>query len=78
MLTRDVSMTNGIQPDLDGDLLWGIAAIARYIGRSQRQTYYLVARGAVPAKKLGARTIAARKSEIDAVLKAQFKDSSTQ
>jgi hypothetical protein len=35
------------------DLLWGVTAIARYIGRSNRQTYYLLQTNKIPAQKVG-------------------------
>lgn len=54
--------------ELADDLLWGVAAIASYIQRTERQTYYLIAKGHIPAKKLGAKTILARKSELDSAL----------
>jgi hypothetical protein len=57
----------------DDDVLWGVAAIAGYIRRTERQTYYLISKKAIPAKKLGARTIIARKSEIDTTLASDDK-----
>jgi hypothetical protein len=56
--------------DLSDDVLWGVAAIATYIKRKRSATYYLIAEGLIPAKKLGARTIMARKSELDRALAA--------
>jgi hypothetical protein len=53
---------------LADDLLWGAAAIADHIRRDIRQTYYLIAARKIPAKKLGARVIVARKSELDRAL----------
>ncbi|MHC2584510.1 excisionase family DNA binding protein [Bradyrhizobium diazoefficiens] len=62
-------MINDKQPaNLPGDLLWGVAAIADYIGRERRSVYYLISKGVIPAKKLGAKTICARRSEIDRAL----------
>ena len=57
-----------VPSNLPGDVLWGTEAIAAYIKRSRSATYYLIAKGAIPAKKLGARTIMARKSELDRAL----------
>lgn len=54
--------------ELSEDLLWGVTAIAVYIKRSQRQTYYLIERKKIPARKLGAKIIVARKSELDQAL----------
>jgi len=39
--------------ELRNDLLWGADAIAQYIGRNKRQTYYLLEKGQVPARKVG-------------------------
>jgi hypothetical protein len=50
------------------DVLWGVKAIAEYVRRSQRQTYYLIERKIIPANKAGHRTIVAFKSKIDAAL----------
>ena len=35
------------------DLVWGCRAIARRIGKSERQTYYLLEENLIPAKKIG-------------------------
>jgi hypothetical protein len=53
---------------LADDVLWGVAAIAAYINRSERQTYYLIAKG-LPAKKIGRKIIMARRHELDAYLR---------
>lgn len=53
---------------LADDLLWGVAAIASHIKRSERQTYYLIANQQIPAKHLGGKTIVARISELDRAL----------
>jgi len=53
------------KPIVAGDLIWGVPAIARYINRTDRTTYYLIAKGFIPIKKLGPRTIVARTSELD-------------
>ena len=42
------------------DLIWGISAIARAIGRTNRQTYHLLANGELPAKRVGGRWVADR------------------
>ena len=51
------------------DVIWTAEAIARHINRTRSQTYYLIAKGIVPAKKLGAK-IVARRSELDRALGA--------
>ncbi|TBG20636.1 DNA-binding protein [Rhizobium johnstonii] len=43
------------------DLVWGISAIARVIGRTDRQTYHMLDTGALPAKRVGGRWVASRK-----------------
>jgi hypothetical protein len=42
------------------DWVWGAAAIADEIGRSERATFYLLERGALPAKRVGGRWAASR------------------
>jgi hypothetical protein len=49
------------------DLLWGAQAIADYIGKSYRQTVYLLSTKRLPAKKIGAMWIA-RRSKLRACL----------
>jgi hypothetical protein len=58
-------------PILANDLLWGLAAIADYTGRTKRQAAFLIEKGKLPVKKLGLRTICARKSELDAAISSQ-------
>ena len=55
-------------PDNDniaGDLLWGAAAIATYLGLPRRAVYHAASRGTLPHFKMGD-TLAARKSELAA------------
>lgn len=42
------------------DLIWGVSAIAKVIGRTDRQTFRLVEAGELPAKKVGGRWVAER------------------
>lgn len=42
------------------ELVWEVEAIAKIIGRSQRQTFHLLATGQLPAKKVGGRWVAER------------------
>ncbi|WAP69295.1 helix-turn-helix domain-containing protein [Jiella pelagia] len=42
------------------DLVWGVAAIAKLIGRSERQTYDMLSSGHLPAKQVGQRWVAKR------------------
>ena len=44
------------------DLIWGVSAIARLIGRSDRQTFHMVSTGEIPAKKVGGRWVAKREA----------------
>jgi len=40
-------------PTLADDLLWGAAAIAKFIGVKVRRAFYLLEKGLIPARKLG-------------------------
>lgn len=42
------------------DLIWEVEEIAKVIGRSQRQTRYMLSKGELPAKKVGGRYVAER------------------
>ena len=42
------------------DLIWGVDAIAKEIGRSPRQTYHMVTKGELPAKQIGSRWVIER------------------
>ncbi|MGA1804425.1 helix-turn-helix domain-containing protein [Rhizobium sp. HT1-10] len=42
------------------DLIWEVEEIARIIGRTHRQTNYMLASGALPAKKVGGRWVIER------------------
>lgn len=44
------------------DLVWGVAAIAKMIGRSDRQTYDMLTSGHLPAKQVGSRWVAKREA----------------
>jgi hypothetical protein len=46
------------------DLLWGVPNIAKEIGRSTAQTYYLIAQGRIPVAKLGHRTVIASRKQL--------------
>ncbi|MBP2445934.1 helix-turn-helix transcriptional regulator [Rhizobium leguminosarum] len=50
---------------IEGDLLMGADAIARFLGITRRQTYRLVYDGIAPSFKLGG-TVAARRSSLTA------------
>jgi predicted DNA-binding transcriptional regulator AlpA len=55
--------TTEIQPDL----LYGVPAIARFLGIKQRSAYHLIETGRIPHFKIG-KTVAARRSKITAAL----------
>ncbi|MEF2551338.1 hypothetical protein VQ042_08160 [Aurantimonas sp. A2-1-M11] len=42
------------------DLVWGVAAIAKMIGRSEAATYHMCAKGELPVKQIGTRYVAER------------------
>ena len=48
----------------DLDLLWGIEAISKVIGRGYQQTSYMLRTGKLPAKQVGERWVASRKKMI--------------
>ena len=48
--------------DLPLDLVWGIKAIAKVIGRSERQTYSMCDAGQLPARRVGQRWVAKREA----------------
>jgi hypothetical protein len=43
------------------DLIWGCAAIAAIIGRSQRATFHLLENQRLPARKIGERWVASKR-----------------
>lgn len=48
------------QRSQDLDLIWGLEAIAVAIGRTVRQTHYMLSNGKLPAKQIGNRWVAER------------------
>lgn len=46
--------------ELKDDLVWGGAAIAREIGRSERQAYHMLEMGLIPGRKVGALWVSTR------------------
>lgn len=42
------------------DLVWEVEAISKLIGRTERQTFHMLATGQLPAKKVGGRWVAER------------------
>lgn len=46
--------------DKEIELIWGAEAIAKFIGRSTRATFYMLDNDELPAKKVGGRWVAER------------------
>lgn len=44
------------------DLVWTACAIAKVIGRSERQTKHALSKGALPGRKVAGRWVASRKA----------------
>lgn len=42
------------------DLVWEVSEIAKIIGRTPRQTFHMINKGELPAKKVGGRWVAER------------------
>ncbi len=53
--------------EVKDDVLWGVQAIADEIGRTDRQTYHMLASGSLPGRKVGGHWVCSRK-----VLRAFF------
>ncbi|MGO8241266.1 hypothetical protein ELH77_19075 [Rhizobium ruizarguesonis] len=55
------------QKKLKDDLLWGVTAIAQELGLTERQTYHMLMKAELPAKKVSGRWMAS-KSKLRAYL----------
>ncbi|MDM9629518.1 DNA-binding protein [Rhizobium sp. S152] len=53
-------MTNVGETSVELELVWEVDQIAKLIGRTHRQTNHLLAKGQLPAKKVGGRWVAER------------------
>lgn len=42
------------------DLVWGIKEIARFIGRTERQAFYMASEGKIPVKQVGGRWVGSK------------------
>lgn len=51
-----------VEIEMPLDLVWGIKAISKVIGRSERQTYEMCAAGHLPARQVGNRWVAKREA----------------
>lgn len=47
------------------DLVWGIKDIAKFIGRTERQAFYMASEGKIPVKQVGGRWVASKQKLID-------------
>ena len=55
------------------DLVWGCAAIAKAIGRSQRATFHLLENELLPARRVGGRWCASRRKLLDALVGNEYR-----
>ncbi len=46
----------------DLDIVWGAAAIGRFIGKNRRMTFHLLENGFIPARKVGGTWVASREN----------------
>lgn len=58
-----------VSVELAEDILAGVPAIARHIGKTERAAYHLIYKHQIPTFRLGGR-IHARKSELDAAFRS--------
>jgi hypothetical protein len=49
-----------VSGSLKNDILWGVKALSEEIDRTERQTFYLLETGQLPAKKVGGRWCSTR------------------
>jgi hypothetical protein len=54
--------------DTEHDLIWTGSEIAKVLNLTQRQCWYLLERGALPARKIGGKWVASRRALLKAVL----------
>jgi hypothetical protein len=59
--------------DSESDLIWGAAAIAKFIRRRRSQVYYMLGTGALDGavKKIGHRTLVASKKKLSQLVSAE-------
>lgn len=61
-MPRSASSTQNDQDGLAADLLYGVTAVAGFIGESERRALYLLESKQIPAGKLGQRWVASRQA----------------
>ncbi|MGC2410862.1 MAG: DNA-binding protein [Methyloceanibacter sp.] len=54
--------------DAEHDLIWTGSEIAKVLNLTERQCWYLLERGALPARKIGGKWVASRRALLRAVL----------
>jgi len=47
------------------DLIWGLEGIAKAIGRTVRQTQYMLTNGSLPGKNVGGRWVVSRQKLVE-------------
>ena len=69
----DQPTSKPVQNNLADDLIWGAQQISEEIGKSLRQTTYLIGVGAIPTSRVGKRVVASRarlRAHFEALLSA--------
>jgi len=62
-LTDSIALCNAEENSIQNEFVWGTKAIGREINRTERQTFHLLARGAIKsAQKRGGTWVAHRKT----------------
>lgn len=56
---------------LSRDIVWGVLAISEVIRKNERQTYYMLQTGQLPAKKIGAQWVASHRALLSFLLEAE-------
>ncbi|KAA9370928.1 DNA-binding protein [Ochrobactrum quorumnocens] len=59
------NQVRNIKQDQALDLVWGIRDIAKFIGRTERQAFYMASEGKIPVKQVGGRWVASKQKLVD-------------